>query len=514
MRSLLIALFFPLSLMAQQNETPDQLYGPLFEAVQDRRIFADSKTFVDAIPKRDPRSIRDEYLALVKSPEEALRLDLARFVEEHFHLPQKPLSDYESTETDVEKHIARLWHVLHRKADTAAAGSSLLPLPHEYIVPGGRFREVYYWDSYFTMLGLKESGETDMIESMVKNFAWLIDTYGHIPNGNRTYYLSRSQPPFFSLMLELLAGMRGDRIYTDYLPQLQREYHYWMDSSAATRHAVVMKDGSTLNRYWDLLDIPRQEAWHEDKELVAPGSSPRENLFRDLRSAAESGWDFSSRWFADGKTLETIHTTTLLPVDLNCLLYHLEKTIAKGYLLKGMNETGHRYEALAARRRQAILKYFWSPRQGWFMDYDLRLQRTGHVPTLAGMFPFFLGIAEKGQMRLAKPMLQKQFLKPGGVVTTLRNTGQQWDAPNGWAPLEWVTIIGAERYGEGALARNIASRWVHLNLRVYRQTGKLTEKYNVVNADKAGGGGEYPTQDGFGWTNGVLLALMKKYNLK
>ncbi|RYZ19703.1 MAG: alpha,alpha-trehalase, partial [Chitinophagaceae bacterium] len=275
----LLFLLFPLSLMAQK--TPDQLYGPLFFAVQQARIFPDSKTFPDALPKGDPERIAATYLSIIEDPGPDRPFNLKQFVEENFHLPQKPISDYETTEQDVEKHINRLWHVLHRKADTAARGSSLLPLPHEYIVPGGRFREIYYWDSYFTMLGLRESGEIGMIESMVKNFAWLTDTYGHIPNGNRTYYLSRSQPPFFSLMVELLAGIRSDRIYTDYLPQLQREYAYWMDSSAKTEHVVRMPDGSRLNRYWDVLDIPRQEAWVEDMQLVPPGQYPREGIFRE-----------------------------------------------------------------------------------------------------------------------------------------------------------------------------------------------------------------------------------------
>ncbi|RYZ18434.1 MAG: trehalase, partial [Chitinophagaceae bacterium] len=331
---------------------------------------------------------------------------------------------------------------------------------------------------------------------------------------NRTYYLSRSQPPFFSLMVELLAGIRSDRIYTDYLPQLQREYAYWMDSSAKTEHVVRMPDGSRLNRYWDVLDIPRQEAWVEDMALVPPGQYPREGIFREVRSAAESGWDFSSRWFSDGKSLDSIRTTRILPVDLNCLLLHLEQTIARGMMLKGMQQTAQRYTALAAARRKAILKYFWSPRQGWFMDYDLDARRPAQEPTLAGMYPFFTGVAEKSQLRPARAYLQKHFLKAGGVVTTLRNTSQQWDAPNGWAPLQWVTVAGLDRYGDKSLARTVASRWVALNLRVFRQTGKLTEKYDVVHADKEGGGGEYPAQDGFGWTNGVLLALMKKYNLK
>ncbi|RYD86177.1 MAG: hypothetical protein EOP50_22855, partial [Sphingobacteriales bacterium] len=281
-------------------------------------------------------------------------------------------------------------------------------------------------------------------------------------------------------MVELLAGIKGDRIYTDYLPQLYKEWRYWMDSTAATKHVVHLRDGSVLNRYWDQLDIPRQESWTEDLKTASHLSTEaRPQVYRELRSAAESGWDFSSRWFRDGRNLETIHTTEIVPVDLNCLLVHLEQMIAKGARMKGLAETARRFEGHAADRIAAIRKFCWSPQRGWYMDFDLRTARVGHVPTLAGLFPFFMGVAEKGQMRIAKKLLQTQFLKPGGVVTTLRYTGEQWDAPNGWAPLQWVTVAGLERYGESALARNIAGRWVALNLRVYRQTGKLTEKYDV-----------------------------------
>jgi alpha,alpha-trehalase len=511
--TLLFLLYLPVSLMAQNKETPDQLYGALFTDVQEQRVFPDSKFFTDCIPKREPAAIVADYVRLKKGS--SADLNIARFVDENFFPPLNPLSDQPTQEHSVEAHINRLWHLLHRKADSAAAGSSLLPLPYEYVVPGGRFREVYYWDSYFTMLGLKESGETRMIGSMVRNFAWLIDSYGHIPNGNRSYYLSRSQPPFFSLMVELLAQMEGDRIYTEYLPQLNKEYKYWMDHAGATEHVVVMPNGSVLNRYWDQLEIPRQEAWYEDRHSAAslyPESHAR--FYRDLRSAAESGWDFSSRWFRDGKNLHTIRTTRIIPVDLNCLLVHLEQTIAQGMRLKGVVDTARRFDALASARIKAIRRYCWSAREGWYFDYDIDSRRTTSVPTLAGMFPFFFGIAEKNQMAPAQLVLQKQLLKPGGVVTTPRYTGQQWDAPNGWAPLQWITIIGLERYSRPSLARTIATRWVNLNLRVYKQTGKLTEKYDVVHADKKGGGGEYPTQDGFGWTNGVLLALMKKYGMK
>ena len=129
------------------------------------------------------------------------------------------------------------------------------------------------------------------------------------------------------------------------------------------------------------------------------------------------------------------------------------------------------------------------------------------------MFPFFLQVSDEVKMNRARPVLEKFFVKPGGVVTTTNTTGQQWDAPNGWAPLQWITIIGLENYGQADLAHTLAEHWVRLNVDVYHRTGKLMEKYNVLNTNLEAGGGEYPSQDGFGWTNGVLLALMKKYGI-
>ena len=162
---------------------------------------------------------------------------------------------------------------------------------------------------------------------MVRNFAWLIDRYGHVPNGNRSYYLSRSQPPFFPLMVELLAAREGSAAYQEFLPQLRREYDFWMDGAdsveagQARRRVVRLPDGALLNRYWDDRDIPREESWREDIETARASGRPPAEVYRNLRAAAESGWDFSSRWFADGRTLGTIRTVELAPVDLNSLLY-------------------------------------------------------------------------------------------------------------------------------------------------------------------------------------------------
>ncbi len=498
---------------SSQVLTPDKIYGELFTDVQMSRIFPDSKTFTDCIPKRHPDSIVKDYITVKNNPN--LRFSLKLFVENNFIIPTEPSFTYITKHQDVVEHINSLWAVLRREKDSLVHGSSLLPLPYPYIVPGGRFREVYYWDSYFTMLGLKESGEFEMIGHMVNNFAFLIDRVGHIPNGNRSYYLSRSQPPFFSLMIDLLAEIKGPQVYVIYQPALQKEYQYWMDQSAKTKPVVKMPDGSILNRYYDQLDIPRQESWYEDVQTIGRNHpDTKKSRARDLRSAAESGWDFSSRWLKDGKNLATIQTTSYVPVDLNSLLYHLELTIARSFEESGDKLQSALYKELAAKRKRAINKYCWSPRLNFFTDYNTLTKKPSTSLTLAGMFPFFLHISDSSKMKLyAIKTLNEVFVKAGGVVTSNKNTGQQWDAPNGWAPLQWITIQGLENYGWKEDALRIAKRWVELNQKVFGATGKLMEKYNVIDITLEAGGGEYPSQDGFGWTNGVLLALIKKYNL-
>ncbi|MES1214039.1 MAG: alpha,alpha-trehalase TreF [Bacteroidota bacterium] len=524
---LLFTIGISAGLFAQDVLTPDKIYGELFKEVQLKRIFPDNKTFVDCVPKRKPADIMYDY-GLMKGP----KFDLKKFVEDNFQVPVSPTSDYKTdTSENVVTHIKNLWKVLKREHDPSIEGSTLLPLPNSYIVPGGRFREIYYWDSYFTLLGLKESGENEMIENMVSNFAYLISQYGHIPNGNRSYYLSRSQPPFFALMLDILASIKGNYVYATYLPALQKEYDYFMDLTAATKHVVKMPDGSMLQRYYDRDDIPRQESYKEDLELAdstwarivrnkkpAPAtmqeSEFKKRKLRDLRSAAESGWDFSSRWFDDGKTLPTIQVTNYIPVDLNCLLYHLEKTLARANKESGELVKAKYFDDIAERRKKAINKYCWSPANNWYVDYNIETKKQSPELTLAGMAPFFLNVADEKKINTAKIVLEKKFLKAGGLTATLKNTGQQWDAPNGWAPLMWIAIAGLENYNQSALAKEVAKRWVDLNVKVFKSTGKLMEKYNVVDTHVEAGGGEYQSQDGFGWTNGVLITLIKKYGFE
>ncbi|RDV10363.1 alpha,alpha-trehalase TreF [Pontibacter diazotrophicus] len=513
-KSLLFLLFSfiytLLPLQAQQLYQPAEQLGELFEQVQLQSVFPDSKTFPDATPLASP----DEILQAYQQQKDQPGFDLRTFVMNNFEMPPQPAADFRSdTSLTVIQHIEQLWPVLTRQPGNDAG--SLIPLPNAYVVPGGRFREIYYWDSFFTMLGLQASGETELIQNMVDNFTHLINTTGHIPNGNRTYYLSRSQPPFYALMLRVLAQQKGKEILTNYAPALKKEYDFWMEgantlnaANPAHRRVVRLPDGSILNRYWDDKPEPRPESYLEDVHLAQESGRNPEELYRHIRAAAESGWDFSSRWFSDANSLGTIHTTDIIPVDLNALLFHTEMTLAQMAEMQGNKAEAKRYEQRAKERQKALLKYAWNEADDFFYDYDFVKGTTTNIPTLAAVFPLYFCMAKRKHASAVAQKIEADFLKPGGVVTTLNRTGQQWDSPNGWAPLQWMTIQALRNYKHTRLADTIARNWTRRNIEVYQATGKLVEKYNVEDLTLEAGGGEYPNQDGFGWTNGVLLKLL------
>ena len=491
---------------------PERDLGPLFHDVQMAAVFPDSKTFADARPLRAPSEIAARYLDARASD----GFELAAFVEEHFDIPESVGAGYESDPSrTMEDHIRALWPVLTRPADDAREVSSLLPLPNAYVVPGGRFREVYYWDSYFTLLGVVESGRVDLVESVLDNFAHLIETVGHVPNGNRTYYLGRSQPPFFAAMVGLYASATDSTNALRYLDALEAEHAFWMEGAdrlppgQAHRRVVRLPSGAVLNRYWDDNPEARPESYREDTELAESlPASEREAFYRNIRAAAESGWDFSSRWMRDPGDLRTLETTDLVPVDLNSLLAHSERTISRLHALGGDAEASAAWAARADARRDALLDAAYDADAGAFFDVRWQTgERVTDRPTLAMAAPLYFGLATPAQGRAVASTLQRDFLRDGGLVTTQIASGQQWDAPNGWPPLQWLGAEGARRYGRADLADTIRDRWLAQNRRVYQSTGKMTEKYDVVDITRPAGGGEYPNQDGFGWTNGVALTF-------
>ena len=501
--------------LIRTSKSPDEALGELFAAVQKNRIYDDGKTFVDLVPRARMRAIQQEYKLSKDDP----NFDLREFVSRHFY-EFAPHKEKEEFTTDphrtVSEHIHLLWDVLERR--NRLNRGSLIALPHPYIVPGGRFSEQFYWDSYFIMLGLAADHRWKMIDGMMKNYAFMIRKFGFIPTANRTYFLSRSQPPFLSHMVKLLASHKGrTRTFAEYLPYMLREYRFWMKGRLKLARAehkayarvVQLPNGMYLNRYYDNKMTPRPESLTEDIETAMESPDREaERLYLHLRAGAESGWDFSSRWFLEPGDIRSIHTADIVPVDLNCLLYQHEMTIAETYRLIKNPLLARKFQNLADRRAAAIQAYCWNDSEQFFVDYNFHHDTPTGRLSLAGVFPLYARIATKQQADAVADRLKRDFLKPGGLVSTLVENGQQWDSPNGWAPLQWVAIEGLRNYGHHDLANEIKRRWVTVNMKVFSEKHKLIEKYNVLSSDGLGGGGEYPLQDGFGWTNGVLAALL------
>lgn len=487
-------------------EGPSALLGDLFASV----------AILDIVPAKDwadakPRSAVDEIVAAYLDQAPSTPSALLDFVHAWFELPGEVTATCEGA--TVKAHIEETWAALIRPSLSAQSLGSLLPLPHASIAPGGRFRECYYWDTYFTLLGLRD--RPDIIRAAANNFRWQIERYGFVPNGNRTYYLSRSQPPLFFKVVELLASIEGDHVVARYLPALIEEHCFWMDGAAtesgpgAFRRVVQLPGGAILNRYWDDRDTPRDEAHHIDVTTAAATPTRASvETYRDVRAACESGWDFSSRWLTKHGDLGSTITSSIIPADLNAILYGLEKFIAKGLLDQGDNERGQIYETAAAQRREAMCAHLWNEALGAFDDFNwIELELRGAVSASATA-PLFFGVAGPEQARATATLIESQLLAAGGVLTTIEQTGLQWDAPNGWAPMQWFAAEGLSRYGFVALADDIRARWVHMVTQVFEETGRLVEKYDVV-AMRPGGGGEYAVQDGFGWTNGVTKAFLE-----
>lgn len=485
-----------------EEATPAARYGALFARVQDSAIFADGKMFVDAVPRRCGVAIMADFAGLA-SDDDALR----GFVDANFTLPVSvdPVAVGMPRQA-LREHIRAMWPDLARDAVAAEPGSSVLAIRHRHVVPGGRFRELYYWDSYFTMLGLIRDGERALAEGIVDAMTDLIELYGYVPNGTRNYYLGRSQPPLYYLMVGLLDDP-DPVVAARRLAAMKREHAWWMagadDLPCGARHGHVARlaDGSLLNRYWDARDTPRDESWREDVDTARGSGRDAAEVYRDLRAGAESGWDFSSRWL-EGYDLSSIRTTTIAPVDLNAFLFGLESAIAASG-----DADASSFAVRAEHRRAAMHAHLWNADAGHFADYDLASGRRRPHATAAALAPLFAGLATAEQAAATASFTERVLLAPGGLRTTVIDSGEQWDSPNGWAPLQWIAVAGLRLHGHDDVADEIAQRWIATVDATYRTTGLLYEKYDVEHP-AIGRGGEYLPQIGFGWTNGVTAAFI------
>ncbi|XP_026219255.1 trehalase isoform X1 [Anabas testudineus] len=518
--------------------------GPILQQVQKAKLFDDDKYFVDMKLREAPDVVLSAFRNLSHEfPNTTIpSAKLQEFVSAYF---EEPGTEFESWTPpdwhdepkflgkiadqelrDWAKNIHDLWKSLGRKIRASVKDHpelySQIYTPHPVIVPGGRFRELYYWDSYWVINGLLLSEMTDTAHGMIQNFLYLVNRYGFVPNGGRIYYERRSQPPFLTLMVESYYQATKDKEFLRAaIPVLETEYSFWMQN-----HSVAVKVNGAehvLNRYYVRVDLPRPESYTDDLELAEGLTDDhKEQLWMDLNSGAESGWDFSSRWYMDSgghnnSTLREIRTSQILPTDLNALLWLNEKTLASFHRIMGDGDSAARYDQAAARRLAAIESVLWDAERGAWFDYNL-VTHSKHFEfypsNLSPVWAQCFSLPEMGEKAVEYLKRSGALQFPNGVPTSLSDSGQQWDYPNAWPPLQHMLISGLSKLpSEDAkkLAFDLAQRWIKTNWLAYVKYEAMFEKYDVNGDGKPGGGGEYEVQLGFGWTNGVALQLLDQY---
>ncbi|KAI7874922.1 glycoside hydrolase [Lichtheimia hyalospora FSU 10163] len=495
-------------------DSPIYCDGPLLRTVQLARLFKDSKTFVD-MPTVKPV---DQVLKAFDDigGENASRSDIGLFVSENFapagtEVTRYPLPAYDDPpwfEQVDDIHYRGWLEVLHRtwgnltfQYDASqicdGCGSTVLPSKHPFVLPGGRFREFYYWDSYFTIRGLLLSDLDELAREFIQNILDFVDTYGFMPNGARMYYLNRSHPPFLTEMVkEYYAKTRDEEFLKQALPVLDKEYTFWK-----TNTSVQLTDSTTgshyqLNRYIVDNDAPRPESYAEDYDTAY--------LDTDMESTLAT-------WYRDGSAKQKY------------------------------------YKRQAARRLEAMDRFLWDEDAASFFDYNLTSQSRSHEFTPASLFPFWMGAVpnrvknNQETLQHVLDMTRQAMQKDPGVLTTSEyNTHLQWDWPNGWPPLQFAAVkammnIGAmlkdidQKQRTHILARTLAERntasgycsWYRTGgslpnglltkLPNEQDNGHMFEKYDVRTMGEAGFGGEYVVQVGFGMTNGVLMWMLDAF---
>ncbi|CAJ0757645.1 14626_t:CDS:10, partial [Entrophospora sp. SA101] len=542
--------------------------GELLKLVQLSRIFDDSKTFVDMPTKKPVAEVLQAVQKLLTQSKlnPPTRSDVISFLSTYFDkegqelLSPENYDDKHCTSTspfsslfplnskpDFLKNIHdpylkpfgeivhKLWKTLVRKVDLSfmcdGCVSSFIPLKNPFVIPGGRFREIYYWDGYFIIEGLLLSELYDLAKGMIENYLILVETYGFIPNGSRIYYLNRSQPPLLTQMVKRYYETTKDKQFLKRaLPTLIKEYNFWhRNKTIGINH---QNKRYTLNYYNVYTDQPRPESYWEDYvtaqqpqsllnvHLQENNNDDRKNklnesaiieLYSNIAAAAETGWDFSSRWANNYRLKPTTDSNNI--TDFPILPFRKK----------------------ARNRLDAIKELFWDDELNLFMDFNL----TSAIPAELSSNPFKL----LKSYDYIKKLLGKY---PGSLTSTLMDSGLQWDFPNSWPPLEYVVVKGLvqlsdkyypfnanNRSSNGLdkyydLASSISQRFVSSvfcawyitggsikdllpKLENTTDDGHIFEKYNTLTRNVPGGGGEYKVQTGFGWTNGVLLWMLNKF---
>lgn len=561
---------WPLKVMKKSERSCKSIIycdGPILSAVQRAKLYPDSKEFVDKPAKYSEEEIAKRFAELGQdhTPEK-----IKKFVEENFEnfgrelKPFTPkdwkdspkfLELFDNTDlSDFGRLVHGKWKALVRltkkREGCLECATSLISLPYPLVVPGGRFREVYYWDSFWVLEGLFVSEMCDTAKFMIENFKWLIKTYGFIPNGTRIYYLNRSQPPLFASMVKryteecVAKGEKNLEWIQKILPYLEQEYTFWMRFRTVD---LITADGLAyqLNRYVADTDLPRPESFNEDVQVFNDAKNigaPTEDLYREVSSACESGLDFTARWFRNGDSgLPHIHTSQLVPVELNSLLYKTEMTIAYYHDLVGDDEKAQAFRHAAERRLDAMDKFLWNENASAWIDYNIAMSQPVaadedhfYVTNLSPLWHDAHRLTPQQVENIIHKYERVLFNYPGGSPCNEVVTGQQWDFPNIWAPFQYYFIDLFQRMASKSAspemwnkhALDLAQRFINnaycgyenYSTSVFQLVNDLMtfleqffEKYNAVSIGLPGGGGEYTVQEGFGWTNGLILWILKHY---
>jgi alpha,alpha-trehalase len=411
---------------------------------------------------------------------------------------------------------------------TAAPEPGLLYLPEPYVVPGGRFNEMYGWDSYFIVLGLMKDGQKELARQQTENFLYEVERYGKVLNANRTYYLTRSQPPPLSGMVQAAhpfdnAWMKRARA------ALEATHRFWTT-------APHLAGNTGLSRYFDTGIGPAPEVVHAERDASGlthydrvrafyrthPVDAYDVNQFYDRqqdrltelyytgdRSMRESGFDPSDRFGPFGA--DVVHYA---PVCLNVLLAVLEEDLARLAAMFEDQAASQRWSSLADERRRRIDQFLWDAPSGLYLDWNFQTGRRRNYPFATTFWPLWAHLASPEQAARVRANLPR-FERPGGLRTSDRVTGSQWDAPFGWAPLQLFAVLGLERYGYVDDARRVARGFLSMVVEDFERRGAIVEKYDVerrtsqVEAGIRFGYAENVV--GFGWTNGVFLELADRF---
>lgn len=502
-----------------------------------------------------------------------------------------------STVEDFTRKVIDIWPDLTRRyvgaGNCTGCVSSFLPVNRTFVVAGGRFREPYYWDSFWVIEGLlrTQGSFTQIAENIIENFLDLVEEIGFVPNGARRYYQNRSQPPLLTQMV---------RVYVEYtqnytlleraLPILEMEYDFWVNNRTVTLQRAGRN--YSLNHYAVLNNQPRPESYYEDyvtannrtyfnadgqqfNSSLQLNDTQKANLYANLASGAESGWDYSTRWIANPSDaisgtlfpLRSLNTVNVIPVDLNSILYYNEITIADFYKREGNFSAAREWAGRAANRSEAMTTLLWNAEHYSYFDYNLTsssqnvysiADNTTTPLSLQGVpegqqvnfqasqfYPFWTGAAPESiksdpsaMRRIFARVEELLDSRAGAIAATNLISGQQWDEPNVWPPLQYIIMQGllntpvevTEQDDEQTtqdyiwtqdLALDLAQRYLDSLYCTWRVTGGSTdstpqlpgaqgngtifEKYADESTNAAGGGGEYEVVEGFGWSNGVLI---------